>query len=233
MFKFAAIAIVLSASNVFAQSSTLLLTSPPALADSIDAFPKLVGDDPMFALINADLSKRDADALAQSQDCLSEEGSDWSRFIGVTFAGPHYLNYVETNDYACMGAAHPNADTSSVAYDLTTGRAVDWRELLPPALVASLFVDYSTSGDVVGSAALTALYLAHYSADTDADCPLVVRNEELGFIFRLDATERAVMMFPASLPHAVQVCAEAATIPLAELRSLGAPADLIEALTAN
>ena len=233
MFKHAAFASLLFATSALAQSAPILLTTPAPLADNVEAFPKLIGDDPIFAQINADLSQRDADALAQSQDCLSQAGSDWAHFISVTFAGPHYLNYVATNDYYCASAAHPNSDLSSIAYDLTTGRLVDWRDLLPPALVASEFPDEGPAGGAVGSDALTSLYLAHYPADTDEACPSVVRENELHFLFRLDAAEHALMMFPAYLPHAVQVCGEVATIPLAELRGLGAAPKLISALAAD
>ena len=48
MFKLAVFALALSASCAFAQSGKVELTTPPPLADGVDAFPKLIGDSPIF-----------------------------------------------------------------------------------------------------------------------------------------------------------------------------------------
>lgn len=233
MLRYAALVCALASNCALAQPTKIELTAPPGLAKDIDAFPKLIGDDPIFAQINADLAERDAAALAESQDCLSKDGSDWAHGVEVTFAGPRYLNYIAFDSYYCAGAAHPDNNQSSVTYDLTTGRTVNWRDLLPPSLVASGSVDNGTAQDPIGSDALTSLYLAKYPADADQECKDVVRDVDLAFIFHLDAGEHAVKLTPSFLPHAVQACTEVASIPVSELRSLGAAPDLIDALAAD
>ncbi len=232
MLKYAALLCALSSNCAFAQATKIELSAPPALAKDIDAYPRLIGDKPTFALINADLDKRDAEALAESQDCLSTAGSDWAHSVEVTFAGPHYLNYVAYDDYYCAGAAHPDNQQSSTLYDLTTGATANWRDLLPAALVANEYPGNEGAQNRIGSDGLTNLYLAKYSADADEDCKSVVRESVLDFIFQLNSTEHAVMMVPAYLPHAVQACTESVAISLDELRSLGAAPDLIDALAA-
>jgi len=110
---------------------------------------------------------------------------------------------------------------------------VDWSRLLPKPLVERTALDTSADGaaiGVVGSKALTALYLAGLDKDLDPSCDQVLRETDLNFLLWPDAEKKGLAIETISLPHVVQACTDVVVIGLPKLRELGAAASLIEGL---
>ncbi len=212
-----------------------LKTSAP-LAKDLAAFPRLaVEEDAAGHRINGALAAADARARAFVKDCAAQEGegpTSVTRSIVTTMRGPRFLSFVANNYYDCRGA-HPDTDTIALVYDLTTGAPVNWSALLPPTFVGKSQLETAGDGTRIGtisSSMLRELYLKGHKIDPECVEPL--SDSDLTFILWPDAEQGGVAIQPASLPHVVAACGDSWTIPLPELRQLGAKAELIDAIAA-
>ena len=208
-------------------------------AASASAFPRIAA--PQTAAtskINAALARLDRRWAGFVRDCLAGgKDNEASRSVEITMRGARYLAVVAHDDESC-GGAHPDESRTALTYDLTTGRPVDWRQLLGPRLVATTAVDNVIDGTVIGlvsSPELQRLYVRTLKAagSEDAswwkDCAEVLADEDLKFSVWPDAKTHALMLEP-ELPHAVQACGDDAAISPATLGTFGASPDLIAAL---
>ena len=233
--------------NDTAPTGAVTLTEKPKLSEDVEALPRLAGEGPATAAINADLDRRDAAALGNAEGCVADAGDGpgggWSRTITRPMTGPGYLTLRQHLEIYC-GGAYPSTDQTAVTYDLATGAKVDWSALLPGLRLVQdqpeegLPADHAYS---IRSPQLEALYERKMIAEAeDADwrdqCRDVWKPQpdaELGQGFRLWAdAEHGGVAIAADYVHAVQACGGAVYLTGEEMRAAGAPAALIEALAA-
>lgn len=220
-----------------ADEAPLAFTKGPDLAKGIAGFPRLAGTDAMSQKINAALAKGNARVKAGAKSCKAEAGKngDWSRSIEITMKGPRFVSYVASDDYFC-GGAYPDTSTQALVYDLTTGIPVDWASFLPADLLGKKDITKAADGTVLGtlaSPALTKLYVkAVKPAEIDEGCVDALDSQTLHFLIWPDARENGLSLQQTDLPHVVAACGPAATIPMADLRSAGVDAGLLDAIEA-
>lgn len=230
------------------------LVDQPRLSADIEAMPRLTGDSPAIARINAELDQIDAQAVRDAAECVETAGDGpgggWSRWITQPMTGPEYVTLSAQFEYYCGGAYPMNAQTA-VTYDLTTGARVDWPALLPALeLIQDEASPDMPAGHVYSlrSPQLEALYARLMIADATAangepidaewlaQCRDVWKPEEdedLAQTFYLWAdAEHGGVAISLDYPHAVQACGGPTYLSGAELGATGADERLIEALTA-
>lgn len=213
---------------------TVTFEARPDLAESVGALPRLVGEGAAIAAINADLDHRDA--AARADGC--EGGGGVSRGVSQPMTGPGFISFRISEEYACEGTAHPSFDQTAITYDLATGQAVDWVAAAPGLQLARGDTTDMPAGYVPGlsSPALSAWYSGKVMAATDREqveqCADVWSTEALegtGFKVWLDAGNAGLSVGPEFV-HAVQACAETATMNADEMRRFGVSPAIIEAV---
>ena len=158
-------ALILGASTATAETPGVALRDQVALAN-IAAFPKLVGTDPATTKINHDLFLRDKAVINALLDCSDDPYLSWYRWIEVPFNGPNFISFSVHDDVDC-GGLHGNQNQTPLTYDRQTGDLVDWVALLPKSWIADLTDNAAATlmdPQVLGSAALTQVYLSLYPA---------------------------------------------------------------------
>jgi hypothetical protein len=225
----AAIIATLTIAATHAGQPAALKPSAP-IRPGVAAYPRLIASTggTAAARINAALQK--ADRTAVEGMCR-----DYRRRVGVTMRGPRYLGVFASDSWLC-GGAHPDDSTRALVFDLTTGAPVDWKAILAGVPVEKAAPE-SGGGDaapvVVMSAALWALYAKRAAQPGDNDCAEVLAGP--------DAPGKTLLVWPDAQadgldlqawdwPHVVKACAASVTIPVAELRRLGARADFLDAI---
>jgi hypothetical protein len=233
--------------DVAAAPNAMTLVDKPRLSVDIEAMPRLAGDSPAIIRLNAELDRLDATAVADAGECGrmadSEEGDGWTRSITRPMTGPAYLTLREHLEIFC-GGAYPSTSQTPITWDLSTGDRVNWVAALPGlGLVQDqpeegMPTDYVYS---VRSPRLEALYERKMIAEaTDAEwrdqCKDVwtpKAGDELGQGFRVWAdAEHGGVAIDADYAHVVQACGGTVYLTADEMREAGAPAALIDALTA-
>ncbi len=220
-----------------------ILTTPRPLAQ-IAALPRLKGDSPVAAMINADLARQDRAVLKDAMDCVApiDEGGarvldqtgDYSRTVQVVMYGQAFLSILVTIDAYCPGAAHGFTDVHPLSYDLKTGRPLDLATLLPSAWKDASFLTFGddTATQAFHSQAMTDYYHAHYPRLGEPDCANVALSNDPCFQFWPDAEKRHLVMWPSESSHATRACDDPVWITPAELAALGGDTGLVAALTA-
>jgi len=219
------------------------LIDKPRLSEEIEALPRLAGDGPAVVRINAELDRMDAAAIENATACAADAGDGpgggWSRTITQPMTGPAYVTLREHLETYC-GGPYPSTSQTAVTYDLAAGARIDWVAALPGLkLTLNTFddmpVDYVPT---VASPALGAWYsrtiLAGAGADAEwlEECRDVFDPEilaEQSFNIWADAEHGGVSVVP-DFPHAIQACAETATLTPADLRALNAAPALVSAI---
>jgi hypothetical protein len=216
--------------------------APPALklsAHAKGALPRILAPaTPSTAKINAALATLDRRWAGFVKECKAGgKDNEASRTVVVSMAGPRFLSLVASDEESC-GGAHPDNSTLALVYDLTTGRPVDWRQLLGPRLVTATRTDTVIDGSGIGvarSAGLSRLYQRALKKRPDYDpawwkeCEETLTADDLDYVLWPDAKTHGLVAEP-QVVHAVAPCAEDVTIPAAELRQAGADPALISAL---
>lgn len=216
-----------------AHADAVVLKASPRLAKSIDAFPRIVAPPGNAAAqrINQGLAALDKSFRASAADC---GGGNAERAVAVTLAGARFLSLVASDSWFC--GAYPDTGTLALVYDLETGRPVNWAALLPASLGLKTTIDSHFDGTRIGmlrSPALSALYWSAIKDGPDAeDCRDVVTDDDVAFQAWPVASDDAVVLQPASLPHAVKACAIMAALPTAMLRRMGANPALLDDIDA-
>ena len=233
-------AVVLVFASVPAFADAQLLSPPAKLAKDNDALPRLAAAGAGATRINAALAKVDQSWRSFMRDCRSTAGTNayLTRSVRVTMAGPKVVSLLVTDEADC-GGAHPSGGTMALAYDLETGRPLDWTRLLPARMVRSATLDSGDDGTKIGavvSPILHDLYLKAAKAGSAhrtqwaSDCGEVLADDGLGFQLWPDAAKDAVVLEPFDLPHAVAACADDVPISTATLRRLGVNPALLDAI---
>lgn len=220
------------------QSGALTFTTGPNIKEDVQAMPRLTGDTPQIAAINADLDRVDAGALEAG--C---EAGGHSRFVSQPMTGPDFVTFAMNEEIYCESAAYPSNDQTAITYDLSTGARADWAALMPglaPAQDAAM--DGMPAGYVYDSRSpeLAAWYERKMLAGTDPDHVEQCRDvwapgdpAELGQGFRIWAdAEHGAVAVSANYPHVIQACADIAYMTVEDMQTNGVDARLIEAITA-
>lgn len=224
-----------------------ILVEKPRLSADIEAMPRLSGDSPAIVRINAELDRLDATAVADAGECGrmadSQEGDGWTRTITRPMTGPAYLTLREHLEIFC-GGAYPSTSQTPITWDLSTGERVNWVALLPGLGLVQDQAEEGMPTDYVYSVRsprLETLYERKMLAEaTDAEWREQCRDvwtpkagDELGQGFRVWAdAEHGGVAIDADYAHAVQACGGTVYLTAEEMRAAGAPAGLIDALTA-
>jgi hypothetical protein len=200
----------------------------PQIADPVDDAERR---------INAALKRLDGTVLKASAGC---KGGDWQRSIDVPMRGPGFLSLVVTDAFYCKGTAHPDSGTMSIVYDLTSGRPVDWTQLLPGSLTGTVALEVQADATKVvtlASKRLFDLYMAGYRAGEPASADLDECKDALqssasdgppGMMVWLDAKGGGLAV-QVGLAHVEAACEETVVIPAATLKAEGAHAVLLKA----
>lgn len=212
----------------------------PVLGENMQAMPRLNGDGPAIAAINADMDRFDQDARANQ----CEGGGGLERGVTEPMTGPAYVSFAVSDGYYCEGAAHPSNDQSTPTYDLATGRRVDWVAAVPGLhLTAGDTTDMPASYVApVSSKALSDWYSHRMltdpveGADKDwlNDCRESFAPDALtdtGFDIWLDAEHGGVTVSP-EFAHVIQACAAPVTMTAEEMQRFGVSPALVQAVTA-
>jgi hypothetical protein len=219
----------LGVAAAYAAGPAALKPSPP-VAPGIAAFPRLVArpGDRAAARINRALAGADA-----APGCGDDKGS-WRRTVRVTMRGPRYLSLLASDDWYC-GGAYPDYSNTALVYDLATGAPVDWRRLLPSAVVERAAPDPG-GGDaapvLVTSSVLRRLYAAAKPTDIK-ECADVLTDAaafDSRFMVWPDAASDGLAIQLTTLPHVVAACGPPITLALPELRKLKVDPGLLAAI---
>ncbi len=210
----------LFAMPAWADGAGAILPQPP-LAEHVAAWPRVAGDGAASAAINARLALLDEGA-AEMADC------DLNRVVKVMLDSADFISLYGNEGGSCEGAAHPFFAEYGLTFDRATGAEVDWKTLLPEALLQTKSESYDESYPFA-SAALTAAYLASIDPTLTAGECREVYEMGLSFDFWLLAGA-GVAMIPSNLPYAATACAEVGYIPLETLESMGTDTRLLTAI---
>jgi hypothetical protein len=232
---------VFAAGPVLAADRTVHLLVPGPVGKDIAAMPQIADPaDDAERRINAALKRLDLNVVKASKAC---KDGDWERSVDVPMRGPGFLSLAVTDSFGCDGAAHPNSGTMSIVYDLTTGRPVDWTQLLPASLTGTVALEEQSDGTKVvtlASKRLFELYMAGYGAgqapSSDLnDCKQAFRDGATdgppGMMVWLDAKGGGLAV-QIGLAHAMAACEEPVVIPAAVLATEGAQPALLKAFAA-
>lgn len=229
-------------------AGALALTDKPNLSGEIQAMPRLSGDSPAIVRINAELDRLDAAAVADAGDCATMgaeagAGGGWNRTITRPMTGPGYLTLREHLEIYC-GGAYPSTSQTPITWDLSTGQRANWVTLLPGLNLVQDQPEEGMPANTVysiRSPQLEALYERKMLADAPdpswrdecKDVWVPKPAGELGQGFRVWAdAEHGGVAIDADYAHVVQACGGTVYLTADEMRTAGAPAALIEALTA-
>lgn len=225
-----------------------LKPQPDVVAGEVAGFPRVVAgpavSPEIAAKINAALAHDEAAAKAAAADCVSqlketqpslkaEDLADaWQRSVDVTMRGPRLLSYTMGTSYSCGGAYPEIARSSSIVYDLTTGKPVNWLRMLRRG-TKGVRGDLG-DGSVAGWLQIPSLQKKAHR-DADADCKEVFDSsfgEKVSFEAYPDAREGALVLNTPDIMHARRECETAFSLKETELRNFGAPPELWNAIAA-
>lgn len=206
----------------------------PEIREGVQALPRLVGDTPAIAAINADIDRINADTTG------CEGPGTYTRFATMPMTGPGYVTVAIRDEYFCEEAARPSFDYTAITYDLSTGQRVDWTTAAPGLRATRSEVEGMPASyePALQSENLAELYARKMLASTDAEwlgeCRELFTEEMLAddyFKVWLDAQTGGVA-FAADFPHVALACAETATITEEEMRRFGVTPAMIDAVLA-
>ena len=171
------------------------------------------------SLVDCDRSYREwAKMMDQPLAGKDAQQGSWEREITITMTGPGFLSMVAKGSAFC-GGAHPDDDTRAIVFDLTTGRPVDWVNLIAESAKASTYSDSNSDGTEVHALivpGLQSLTIAHASEDCkDAF------DDRQSYQLWPDAKSGTLVAEPFGLAHAVVACADDLRLTLDQAGKLG------------
>lgn len=217
-----------------ASNGAVALEARPDIREGVQALPRLVGDTPAIAAINADIDRINADTTG------CEGPGTYTRFATMPMTGPGYFTVAIRDEYYCDDTARPSFDYTALTYDLSTGQRVDWSTAAPGLRATRSEVEGMPASyePPLQSENLAELYARKMLASTDAEwlgeCRDLFTEEMLAddyFKVWLDAQTGGVA-FAADFPHVALACAETATMTEEEMRRFGVEPAMIEAVLA-
>lgn len=215
----------------------------PDLAEGFAALPRVASETPQARAVNATLDRIDVGDRQNRADCLEmkpyNDNVEWGRIVEAPMTGPRFVSIVVTRGDYC-GGAHPNWERTPLVFDLETGRLIDWRALLPAAMVEPIEDDSGPWGlpAHLTSPALKSWFAERALAEMDAygraDCTDLYNEwrDSWGLVAWPDAKAAGLTLQTAGLAHAQKGCLTEVTIPLGELRRRGVRRELTDALEA-
>lgn len=226
------------------ETSPVGLTDRPRLSADVEALPRLVGDSPAIARINAELDRLDAAAAGDAASCAADAGDGpgggFSRSITRPMTGPAYVTLREHGEWYC-GGPYPSTAQTAVTYDVTAGARVDWAAAIPGLGLAFYTYEGEEPGEdklLMRSAALGAWYSRKMLANPDAawvdQCRDVFDPAALAdqtFNIWADAEHGGVTVQP-DFAHVIKACGDSATLTVADLRRFNADPRLVAAIEA-
>lgn len=240
-------AFLMSGSLALAQTQDFVSLKPvKQLRIGVDAWP-LIADasTPAEQHVNALLNRLNERMVGSLKDCdanyrhwakqvdqpLTGKNAvehDWERTITVTMTGPRFLSIVAIDGYVFCGGAHPDRDTLAMVFDLTTGKPVNWMNLIDRSANASAYSDSNSDGTTVGALIIPALR-AITLAKADKDCKDAFRNPP-SYQLWPDAKSGTLTAEPFGLPHVVAACADDLALTTDEARKVGFDETLLSAV---
>ncbi len=223
-----------TSSAAAASSGAVALEARPDIRQGVQALPRLIGDTPAIAAINADFGRIDADTAG------CDGPGTFTRSATLPMTGPGFVTVMLSDELYCDGAARPGIGFTAITYDLSTGQRVDWTTAAPGlrATRSPLEGMPASHEPALQSENLAELYARKMLASTDvewlAQCRELFTEEMLAddyFKVWLDAQTGAVA-FAADFPHVVMACAETATMNEEEMRSFGVTPAIVDAVLA-
>jgi hypothetical protein len=217
-----------------ASSGAVVLEARPDIREGVQALPRLAGDTPAVAAINADIDRINADTAG------CEGPGTYTRFATLPMTGPGYVTVAIRDEYYCDEAARPSFDYTAITYDLSSGQRVDWTTAAPGLRATRSAVEGMPASyePALQSENLAELYARKMLASTDAEwlgeCRELFTEEMLAdgfFKVWLDA-QTGGLAVSADFPHVAQACAETATLNEEEMRRFGVTPAIIEAVLA-
>ena len=219
------------------------LVEKPKLSADVEALPRLSGDTPAIARINAMLDTEDAAAAEAAEACAADAGDGpgggFSRSITRPMPGPAHLTLREHSEWYC-GGAYPATNQTAVTYDVQTGTRIDWAAAIPGLGLAFYTYEGEEPGEdklLMRSAALGVWYSRKMLASPEAEWVEQCRDvfdpaalAEQTFNIWADAQNGGVTVAP-DFAHVVQACADSATLTAEDLRQFNTDPKLVEAIT--
>jgi hypothetical protein len=229
---------ILASPAALAADRVVTLMTPGPVRGAIAAMPQIANPaDDAERRINAALQRLDVNVLKAAGAC---KGGDWTRVVEAPMRGPGFLSLVITDSYACDGAAHPDAATASIVYNLAAGKPADWARFLPASLTGKQVLSEEGGSNFVtlSSKRLFDLYLAGYTdggatGEDLAQCKQAIRDsgDPPPANVWLDAKSGSLAI-EIELAHAVAACEDVVLVPASRLRGEGVQPALLKALAA-
>ena len=231
-----ALALALLASPALAQDPGLAtVTQPPPLAKNVDTYPRIVGNTPAIARINAKLAEADQRLADQVAECLRVENGAVENAVTVTLNGSGFLSILVQNWEYC-GAAHGWGTTDPMIFDLNTGTEIEPMQLLPKNLIPPPDPDPAHSDPdltIMNLWQLRGLYLDHLDTVTYDECIEAVKDRNYSFLLWPDAGRHALIIVPDGMAYIDTPCMNEVAIPVGTLLELHFNPRLIAALAAD
>jgi len=206
------------------------------LRKDVDAWPLIAyPSTPAEQNVNAILKRLNERMAKVLKDCdgnyrdsgKNDIEGDWERTITVTMTGPRFLSMVAIDSYFC-GGPYPDSGTFAMVFDMTTGRPVNWMNLIAKSANASVYSDSNSDGSRVGALivpALRALTIAH----ADGECKEAFHNPQAYQLWP-DAKSGTLTAEPFDLPHMVAACVDDLKLTPDQARKLGFDETLLSAI---
>jgi hypothetical protein len=216
-----------------ASGGAVAFETRPDIREGVQALPRLTGDTPAIAAINADLDRIDADTAG------CDGPGTFTRTATLPMTGPGFFTVMLSDELFCEGTARPSIGFTAITYDLSTGQRVDWSTAAPGlrATRSSAEGMPASYAPTLTSENLAEWYAREMLASTNAEWLEQCRDrftEEMladdGFKVWLDARSGGLAV-SADFPHVVMACAETATMTEEEMRRFGVTPAVIEAVT--
>jgi hypothetical protein len=218
------------------------------ITGQIQGFPRVVPNAivavDVASRINASLDHDEAAAKATAMSCRADlkealpglKSKDlagaWQRSVDVTMKGPRFLSYTMTTNQSCGGAYPELGRSSSIVYDLMTGKPVNWLRLLPNG-TKGVRGDLG-DGQVAGWIQMPSLQMQALQ-DAEKECKEVFDSSHgdiISFEVYPDARSGSLRANTPDIMHARRDCEATLALKEAELRALGAPPELWQYISA-
>ena len=221
---------------------------PDVVPGQVQGFPRVMPGPAVTpdiaSRINAALDHDEAAAKASALTCRddlkeaqpqlkSDDLADaWQRSVDVTMRGPRFLSYSMATSESCGGAYPEIARSSSIVYDLSTGKPVNWLRMLPRG-TTGVRGDLG-DGLVAGWIQVPFLQKQAYQ-DAGEDCKAEFDpeyGEVTSFEVYPDARSGSLVLDMPDIRHASRACEAVFSLKQPELKRLGAPPEVWQAITA-
>jgi hypothetical protein len=217
----------------------------PDIAEDFPALPRMTGDASQAREINAALDRVDADHRSFRADCLTMKPRNdnvfWSRSVEAPMTGPRFVSILISQGDYC-GGAHPSWGRTPLAFDLETGRLIDWKAWLPADMAAPILdeeADKRMQPAVLTSPTLKAWFAERALAGMDSwgrkQCADVYGDAGLAgwnLVAWPDAKAGGLRLQTSGLAHAAMGCHMDVLMPLSDLRRRGVRREFTDALQA-